>query len=277
MTVGVAKRRLLAIDLDGTLVGATGAIDAEDLAAIARAQRLGISVVLATGRLASGALPHARALALRDPMICADGRVLACGRTGAALEQQTIAPAAASAVLRAIHAHGLAPFAFLADAIHGDSAFAHDAHCVRGWTDDVRWHAPLFAAEPWQELGLVIALGIGPRRSALAAARTLTQAHSDAIEVGAFPLADGVWAVRAQAPACSKGVALASLAARLDVARSDVAAIGDWWNDLPMLAWAGRSFAMEHAPAGVCDAASHVVPSVAAAIGLWLDGERVGW
>jgi hydroxymethylpyrimidine pyrophosphatase-like HAD family hydrolase len=100
----------------------------------------------------------------------------------------------------------------------------------------------------------------------------LTQAYGDAIEVGAFPLADGVWAVRAQAPACSKGVALASLASRLGVAREDVAAVGDWWNDLPMLAWAGRSFAMAHAPAGVCEAAGDVVSSVAAAIGLWLDG-----
>jgi hydroxymethylpyrimidine pyrophosphatase-like HAD family hydrolase len=34
------------------------------------------------------------------------------------------------------------------------------------------------------------------------------------------------------------------LAAQLGVARQDVCAVGDWYNDIPMFAWAGRSFAM---------------------------------
>src|SRR5690606_23480875 len=40
-----------------------------------------------------------------------------------------------------------------------------------------------------------------------------------------------------------KGATLAALAASLGIARANVAAIGDWYNDISMLAWAGRSFA----------------------------------
>ena len=49
----------------------------------------------------------------------------------------------------------------------------------------------------------------------------------------------------------SKGAALAALAERLGFARSEVMAFGDASNDLTMLSWAGWSFAMANAMAGV--------------------------
>jgi hydroxymethylpyrimidine pyrophosphatase-like HAD family hydrolase len=39
--------------------------------------------------------------------------------------------------------------------------------------------------------------------------------------------------------------------------QDETAAVGDWHNDLPLLAWAGASFAMGHAPAEVAAAAGH--------------------
>ena len=57
------------------------------------------------------------------------------------------------------------------------------------------------------------------------------------------------------------------------MAREDVAAIGDWWNDVSMLTWAGRSFAMAHAPEGVRAAATDTLQQrtgVAEAVERWL-------
>jgi Cof subfamily protein (haloacid dehalogenase superfamily) len=48
---------------------------------------------------------------------------------------------------------------------------------------------------------------------------------------------------------CSKGVALSRLAARRGLARSQVMAIGDNWNDLEMLRWAGQPVLMANASA----------------------------
>ena len=45
-------------------------------------------------------------------------------------------------------------------------------------------------------------------------------------------------------PGCSKGQALARLAARRGLAAGQVMAIGDNWNDLKMLEWAGRAVVM---------------------------------
>ena len=65
--------RLLALDLDGTLVKTDGSYDPRDLEAIAEARRRGIEVLLATGRLIGGTAPVARDLSLTAPMVCADG------------------------------------------------------------------------------------------------------------------------------------------------------------------------------------------------------------
>lgn len=59
---------------------------------------------------------------------------------------------------------------------------------------------------------------------------------------------------------CNKGVALERLARRLGVAREAVMAVGDNWNDLEMLRWAGRPVLMRNASPALRE-----------------EGEREGW
>jgi HAD superfamily hydrolase (TIGR01484 family) len=61
----------------------------------------------------------------------------------------------------------------------------------------------------------------------------------------------------------SKASGLELVCARLDVARADVLAIGDGFNDVEMLQWAGRGVAMGQAPDEVVAAADAVTDSVA--------------
>lgn len=58
----------------------------------------------------------------------------------------------------------------------------------------------------------------------------------------------------------TKASTLALLCDRLGVAPADVIAFGDMPNDLPMLEWAGRSWAMANAHPTVREAADHVAP-----------------
>ncbi len=61
----------------------------------------------------------------------------------------------------------------------------------------------------------------------------------------------------------SKASALADVAAELDVAQGDVLAIGDGRNDLEMLTWAGRGVAMGQAPDDVKAVADAVTDPIA--------------
>jgi hydroxymethylpyrimidine pyrophosphatase-like HAD family hydrolase len=63
------------------------------------------------------------------------------------------------------------------------------------------------------------------------------------------------------APGVTKATTLALLCERLGIERSEVVAFGDMPNDLPMLSWAGTSYAMANAHPTVLDAADHVAPS----------------
>ncbi len=62
------------------------------------------------------------------------------------------------------------------------------------------------------------------------------------------------------APGVTKASTLALLCADLGVEAADVIAFGDMPNDLPMLAWAGTSYAMADAHPTVTEAADHVAP-----------------
>jgi HAD superfamily hydrolase (TIGR01484 family) len=76
----------------------------------------------------------------------------------------------------------------------------------------------------------------------------------------------------------SKASALADVAKALDVDRSEVLAIGDGRNDISMLSWAGRGVAMGQAPSSVRDAADDVTGSldddgVAAELNRWFPAD----
>ncbi|QZY29272.1 HAD family hydrolase [Nocardioides coralli] len=62
------------------------------------------------------------------------------------------------------------------------------------------------------------------------------------------------------APGVTKASTLAQVCDRLGVDRLDVVAFGDMPNDLPMLEWAGTAYAMANAHPSVLAAADHVAP-----------------
>ena len=70
------RTRLLALDIDGTLLDPHGALTASSREAVAAAQRAGLAVVLCTGRRFRTALPVARELGLAGPIIVNNGALV---------------------------------------------------------------------------------------------------------------------------------------------------------------------------------------------------------
>jgi hydroxymethylpyrimidine pyrophosphatase-like HAD family hydrolase len=66
--------------------------------------------------------------------------------------------------------------------------------------------------------------------------------------------------VEISAAGVTKASALIGLCKTLGVEAADVVAFGDMPNDLPMLAWAGTSYAMANAHESVLALADHVAP-----------------
>jgi Cof subfamily protein (haloacid dehalogenase superfamily) len=255
--------RLLALDVDGTLLRSDGTVADADRRAIAAALERGIAVTLATGRLSSSALPFARSLALEVPLVCADGAVLFCPNRAVPLVETPLASTGLSTFLGLARTHQLAPFLFSHEAVCGAAGDLDRYPWVSGWTDRFVDHGQ--AGFPDGGPALITAIGVGRAEPVAAVHEALKADPAVADEVMVFPIrTTDAWVVRLSPGGCSKAVGLAVLAERLGITAAEVVAVGDWYNDVPMLAWAGRSFAMGQAPDQVKDAATHLLRSTAA-------------
>lgn len=255
------KTRLLALDIDGTLVRRDGQIDPRDRDAIARARAAGMLVTLCTGRIYSGTAAVLADLAIDAEVVCADGSSVMCGRTGRAIEEHPLTPAEAGHLVEACDGPRIAPFLLSNHVIHHDARGRQFLHYVRGWSPSTREHeADLHGAARDPGEGLLMGVALGPQHDIEDIADSLRAAFAAKLQVMTFP------SRRAQIGAHhallyrraerTKGSALLGLAARLGLRRDDLAAVGDWWNDLALFASVGRSFAMGQAPGGVKDAAT---------------------
>jgi len=110
----------------------------------------------------------------------------------------------------------------------------------------------------------IIVLGVGPRERVMAARQHVERRHGPALATAAFELGDErIWALRVQRAEVTKGSAIEHVATRLGYDLRDCAAIGDWYNDVPMFERVSRSFAMGHAPEPVRRAATDVLRATA--------------
>jgi Cof subfamily protein (haloacid dehalogenase superfamily) len=249
--------RLLALDVDGTLLRSDGKVAPRDREAIAAALDAGVAVTLATGRLSSSALPFAQALALEVPLVCADGAVLFCPRRQVPLRQRPLGAAGLGTFLTRVREHGLAPFVFNHQAVCGAAGDFVRFPFVSGWTDELVAHADLDrAATASDDQAPITAIGVGGSPQVAATMEALRDDPTVSDEVVVFPIrTTDHWVVRLSPGGCSKAVGLSHLVEQLGFASDEVAAVGDWYNDVPMLEWARYSFAMGQAPEEVKQAA----------------------
>jgi len=249
---------LFATDLDGTLLDREGRVRPEDKAAIANARARGVTVTIATGRLTSGTHWVAEELGIDAPLVCADGGITACATTRRILERRPIAESRVDGLLGSIEERGLATFVFNHGSIHSCERGTPHHKYVATWSPAISTHGDILRAEAWRadEDGVVMVLAMGEPAQVDQLVADVGATSPD-LEVLAFGMDFGrVGVARFVARGVSKGAALAALADNLGIARQNVAAVGDWHNDLSMFEWAGRSFAMPHAPADVKSAAT---------------------
>jgi Cof subfamily protein (haloacid dehalogenase superfamily) len=246
-------KKLLAIDLDGTLLDASGRPHARDVKAVHAAMAAGISVSIVTGRLYSGTRAAAEILGLQNAVGCADGSHVVRASDHATLLHRGVGGEHAETLRRALAKAEAATFVFARDAIGHDASGVPYVGYMSTWSTDVRVADDVFQHELWQaEDGITAVVAIGPREALEIAARTLQSEAQDGVFVVLFPLrrdpSGGTWAIMVRAGAVTKGTAVRWIAEHEGVALKDTVCVGDWINDLPMFEVAGRSFAMGQAP-----------------------------
>lgn len=245
------KPRLLAVDLDGTLLDVHGLPHKKDLAALRGLQTAGIHVCVVTGRLYSGSRAIVETIGALGPVACADGSHIVDGATGSTLVHIGIEEPVAGALGAALRRRRPATFLFSDDAIIHDACGADFLAYMRTWSNVVLAVDDVHARAIWEERSsLTGVVAVGTAEQIAGSGEEIAASCAGSVQVVTFPLRQpkGHHGLVARATGATKGTALRWIASHHGVDLGECVAVGDWINDIPMLAAAGRSFAMGHAP-----------------------------
>ena len=250
--------RLVAIDMDGTLLPSIAReISRRTALALKAAQEAGIAVAIATGRRAAYTAPLLEGLGLRadTPLIASNGAVI---RTlgGEAIDRSQLEARVARGLCGLLRPFGALVFTF--DKVGRGELVAEDLDRAQGrialWIDANR-----NAIEIIKPLEQALQDGEDPIQGMAAGSLRRMREAEEAIKASEWSascecmrteyLRRDLSILDLLPKGVSKGRALERLAARLGVNRKQTMAIGDNWNDVEMLEWAGQGVMMGNAAA----------------------------
>ena len=253
--------KLLAIDIDGTLLNPVKQITPRTLEAVRAAQQAGIIVTLATARRYRNTLPIADTLGIDIPLVLCDGAMIMEHPHGKVLTTHLLEAEVAQQAVELLVRHKVQPV------VHHINGQIEET-----WTGDTQldneWLAMYFTsfADTMQRMEY----------------ETLCTGHPDPLRVVAFASEKQIYglipeistlacswnAVRSGNygsaelailhQTCSKATGVTTLAKLLDIPLEQIMAIGDNHNDLEMLQAVGWGVAMGQAPDEV-KAVAHAV------------------
>lgn len=261
------RYRLLAIDIDGTLVNGQHELTETTRAAVLRAKRAGIEIVLATGRRYSRVLPLVEPLDLNVPLVTASGALIKRAADHVTLYRAEFATGALERCLKIISAGGYEPVLYADTYDAGFDYFCRDRKssepllqeflqknlgCERAYPD--------LATSPPPGIFAGFAMGNREQMVALEGQLKSAMAHELYVHVLRSPRYDGFMCEIAP-HGVSKWTGVQHVAEPLGIMPEEICAVGDDVNDIPMIAAAGLGVAMANALDEVKATADRIAPS----------------
>jgi hydroxymethylpyrimidine pyrophosphatase-like HAD family hydrolase len=262
----VTSYRLLALDIDGTLLGSDKGVSERTRAAIAAAHARGVRLVLLTGRRYPAARRVAETLGHDVPLVLHNGALIV--EAGSVLRCRPLGRAAAASAVRLGRAQGAEPVIhagqrgegrLLIERVSPGNKLLVD-YLDRSGADVVRvadlLTELLLGEDPMQ----VMFAGAAAAMDALVAPLGDALGGEARLERTTYPR-QGVGIIDVLHPGVGKAGALAFLQQRWGLAPRETLAIGDNWNDREMLERAGLGLVMGNADPALRALGLPVLPS----------------
>jgi Cof subfamily protein (haloacid dehalogenase superfamily) len=242
----VEKPRLVASDIDGTLLALEYRVSDRTAAAVRRVLDSDTPFVLATGRPPRWVPVIAAQLGTTGYAVCANGAVLYDIGADRVVWQRGLEPVLLGELASALHEviPGCSLAAERVGASAGDDTlrtFVAEPTYDHPWADSDEFEVPLAEVLGHRAVKLLARHGSMTSSEMAVAAEAVLGAEV----VVTFSTDDGL--IELSAAGVTKATGLADVAERVGVGRADVVAFGDMPNDVPMLTWAGHGVAMGNA------------------------------
>lgn len=250
------RPKLVAFDLDGTLLGEELLLRPRVLSAIRRMRDVGVQGCIVTGRMYRAALPFARQLQFTAPVVCYQGAAVVDPQSDEVLQDVPLANAEALKIDAYARENGLHV-----------QLYANDRYYCEEANPYVSLYAKISGVEP------VIVPSLRRQFETWDATKACIIAEPEAV-LQHLPRVQSLCGDRAYVTRSiayflevmnskvNKGKSLEVVARSMGIALEDVMAIGDSWNDAPLLQTAGFGVAMGSAPPELRQVADAVVADV---------------
>ncbi|MFC4058513.1 HAD family hydrolase [Planomonospora corallina] len=248
--------RMIATDLDGTLLRSGGTVSERTRRTLLAARDLGIEVVFVTARPPRYVDAIAEAVGCVGTAVCSNGAIVydVAGRRATAVNALDLAgtrrlAAALRAVLPGLTFAVETGHQVICEVAYHDGRDAHGEVQTRVPTleDVLRQAAPIVKLLVWSGAQDAHTMWETARRAVMGEAEVTHSGGTGLLEISA----SGV----------TKAATLAALCDLRGVTPAEVWAFGDMPNDLPVLEWAGTSYAMANAHPAVLAAVDRRAPS----------------
>lgn len=247
--------RLVALDMDGTVLARGKPLSGRVREAIVAARENGCQVTLASGRMYPLLSDFVEQLGISTPVICYGGAQIVDPRDREPIYQRAVPLELAREVILIARERALTPRAYV-----GDDVFVERI-------DPSAYNFESLTRVRARAVGdLLDFLVDGPTHLAIDAPPEQTRALVEEMRQhfgGRLNVTTGhPLLTEFSLPEVHKGTAFAWLARYLGISREETLAIGDDWNDLQFLRWAGLGLAVANAQPELLAIADAVVPSV---------------
>jgi Cof subfamily protein (haloacid dehalogenase superfamily) len=262
----MSRYRLLALDIDGTLVNSEHELTEPTRLAVLRAKEAGLEVVLATGRRYSRALPLVEPLRLHVPLVTASGALVKDPLDHRTLFVANFRSTVLEQTLAIVHSSGFAPV------LYADSfADGFDYYCAQCDVSQPELAEFLNINAGSERLcpdlhlrppeGIFAGFSMGTRGQMLKLKAALERQLGEHLSVHVLRSPRYFGFMCEIAPTgISKWSAVRRIAEERGIHPDEICAVGDDVNDIPMIEGAGLGIAMGNAVEEVKAAADRIAP-----------------
>lgn len=252
--------RIIALDLDGTLLTPRKTILPESLEALQKAREAGVKVVIVTGRHHVAIHPFYQALALDTPAICCNGAYLYDYPAKSVLDADPLPQDQALAVIDMLDAEAIHGLLYVDDAMLYQTETGHVARTINWGLSLPEAQRPVFRQVESLKEAAKAAKSIWKFALSHPDTRALQQ-FSDRVDRELGLACEWSWhdQVDIAKAGNSKGRRLAQWVASEGFEMRDVLAFGDNYNDLSMLETVGLGVAMGNADEAIKARAGRVI------------------
>jgi Cof subfamily protein (haloacid dehalogenase superfamily) len=236
------KPKLIALDMDGTILNDSSELTPRTKNVIRSAISSGIAVVIATGRMYPSALPLIKEVGISFPCVFYNGAIVRDPMSGEILLERGLGKDLTAEIVSYYRDQG-----WYIQIYNNDKVYVVDSNDPRTkFYENISKIPPVSLGEKLWDLdvdstkllGITLDEGTFPLMAEKTKSRFGSRVYT-AVSWGAF--------VEIAHPEVNKANGLALVAEKLGIDRKDVLAIGDAGNDKEMITWAGYGVAMGNA------------------------------